>query len=232
MRHFSHLIPVATSRALRWWVCTIALVTVTLTQAAALTAQAHEHGAEPITRDAQLELVLGGPHLILYHRGYLALGDAQITGLQRLQRSVCDAEQVYVEQRAKWRERLNDLLSDASPLPPRASTEATTPTRLNETMIGLANSESQWFIELMHARRDALALLTIPQRAQVTALREHWTRESALMIEEATRPGQRGHPGTQLPIRVPGMVVSATTLLPHCEALHGPSRHIVIPPPR
>ncbi len=232
MRSFSHVVPVVASRALRWWVCTVALVTLSLTHPVPLTAQAHEHGTELPARDATLELVLGGPHLMLYHRGYLALGDAQIVGLQRLQRSVCHAEQLYVEETAKWRGTLTELLSDETPLPPRQSREAAKPTRLDETMTALALAESQWLTALMHARRDALALLTLPQRAQVTALREHWTRESLLMINEATRPGQRGHPGTQLPIRVPGMVVNTTTLLPHCESLHGPSRHIVIPPPR
>jgi hypothetical protein len=232
MRPSSHRLPVATSRVLRWWVCTIVVVVTTLAQSTSLAAQEHAHSAEPRKRDAQLELVLGGPHLILYHRGYLALGDAQITGLQRLQRSVCDAEVLYVEETEKSRARLNDLLSDTAPLPPRKSADAAKPTRLNETMNALAAAESHWLTALMHARRDALALLTLPQRAQVTALREHWVRETTAMIEEATRPGQRGHPGTQIPIRVPGMVVNETTLLPHCESLHGPSRHIVVPPPR
>lgn len=228
----------------------IPLVTMTLTLPAALKAQAHEHGAEVVKRDARLELVLGGPHLILYHRGYLALGDEQIAGLLRLQRSVCDAEFVYVQRTQEWREQLGDLLSDSAPLLPRQtgqaqqseksqpsqqapqSPAATTPSRLHDAMSGLALAESQWLTELMHVRRDALGMLTSAQRAQVETLRDHWTRETVLMIEQATRPGQRGHPGTQIPIRVPGMVVNATTLLPHCEALHGPSRHIVIPPPR
>ncbi len=208
------------------------LAAATLIASETLTAQGHEHHAEATARDPRLELVLGGPHLILYHRGYLALGEAQISGLQRLQRAVCESERVYVEQTQKSHDQLTDLLSDSAPLPPRQSSAVGPPVRLHEAMSGLAGAESQWLTELMHARRDALALLTSPQRAQVSALREHWLRETVAMIEEATRPGQRGHPGTQIPIRVPGMVVSTTTLLPHCEALHGPSRHIVIPPPR
>lgn len=238
MRQSCHPLPVESTRALLWWVFTIALVTVTLTQPAALTAQAHEHGDGLSTRDARLELMLGGPHLILYHRGYLALGDEQIASLQRLRRSVCDAEFVYVEQTRAWRDRLGDLLSDSAPLAPRQPKEtgkppdAITSSRFHEATSALALAESQWLTELMHARREALALLTSSQRAQAATLRDHWTRETGLMIEQATRPGQRGHPGTQIPIRVPGMVVNETTLLPHCEALHGPSRHIVIPPPR
>ncbi len=232
MRHSRQPFPVVTSRGLCRWVRTLLVLTATLTQATTLSAQAHQHAAEPRSRDAQLELVLGGPHLILYHRGYLALGDAQITGLQRLQRSVCDAEQWYVEETARWRKRLVVLLDDTAPLPSRATIDATKPTRLNQAMIDIASVESAWLTVLLHARRDALALLTVTQRAQLEQLRNHWLRESVLMIEEATRPGQRGHPGTQIPIRVPGMVVHTTTLLPHCESLHGPSRHIVIPPPR
>ncbi len=226
------------------WVSTIALFTVTLMQPATLTAQAHEHGVEVSKRDPRLDLLLGGPHLILYHRGYLSLGDEQVAGLLRLQRSVCDAEVVYVQRTQEMRDRLGDLLSDSAPLLPRPSQQsqqsqqshqppdAITPSRLHDAMSGIAIVESEWLTELLHARRDALALLTSSQRAQVSELREHWTRETLLMIEQATRPGQRGHPGTQIPIRVPGMVVNATTLVPHCEALHGPSRHIVIPPPR
>jgi hypothetical protein len=51
------------------------------------------------------------------------------------------------------------------------------------------------------------------------------------MIGAATLAGHRGHPGMQVPIRVPGMVVADTTLLPVCEALHGPGVHLSIPPP-
>ncbi len=226
------LMRAATSSALLWRLSTIVLVILTLTQPAVLLAQAHEHAAHEPTRDPRLELLLGGPHLILYHRGYLALGETQIIELQQLRRVVCDAELVYVEAAKQWRDRLADLLDDSAPPLPQPSPPAANPSRLQEAMNGLAAAESRWLTALMHARRDALALLTTSQRAQVSLLRDHWTREAMTMIEEATRPGQRGHPGTQIPIRVPGMVVHATTLLPHCEVLHGPSRHIVIPPPR
>jgi hypothetical protein len=167
--------------------------------------------------------MLGGPHLILYHRGYLALGDAQVAALQRLRRAVCDAEVVYVEQAEQWRARFTELLDDGAP---------GTPLSLRDAMTGLATAETQWLTTLMQTRREALALLTASQRVQAAALRDHWTRESVAMIDEATRPGQRGHPGTQIPIRVPAMVVGETTLLPYCEVLHGPSSHISIPPPR
>lgn len=245
------LLPAATSIAFWWWVCALAFVAAMLAQPFALRAQSHEHGAQAPMRDARLELMLGGPHLILYHRGYLGIGDAQVAGLQRLQRAVCEAELTYVEQAQHWRARLADLLGDSaalapvlpvspvSPVSPRQSTDASRqspeagrPSPLHNAMTGLAAAESQWLTALLHARRDALTLLTAPQRAQSLALRDHWAREAVAMIEQSTLPGQRGHPGTQLPIRVPGMVVGATTLLPYCEALHGPSLHISIPPPR
>ena len=193
-----------------------------------LSAQSHEHASHGPTRDARLELVLGGPHLVLYHRGYLALDDAQVAGLQRLRGDVCDAELVYVRELTSWRDRMAEVLDD-SPLP---AADAPDSTRLRDAMTTMAAAESRWLSALMQARRDALALLSESQRMQASELRDHWLREATVMIEEATRPGQRGHPGMQLPIRVPGMVVATTTLLPHCEALHGSAMHISIPPPR
>jgi len=210
----------------------IAIVVAALAWPAALTAQAHDHAVATPARDARLDLLLGGPHLILHHRGYLALSDAQVIGLQRLRRAVCEAEVTYLDRTAEWRGRLPDLLADSAQ-PPQGRTSATAPApRLVDVMNGLAAAEATWLAELMRARRDALALLSPPQRAEVQALRDHWVRETVATIEEATRPGQRGHPGMQVPIRVPGMVVGATTLLPYCEALHGPSMHISVPPPR
>lgn len=205
------------------------LAAVPLVPRGVLHAQSHDHAAP--TRDARLDLLLGGPHLILYHRGYLELSDTQVIGLQRLRRSVCEAEVAYVERTTALRERLPDLLSDSAALPRAQAQSSARSSRLQDAMNGLAAAESDWLTELMRARRDALALLTVPQRAQAQSLREHWARESEAMIAEATRPGQRGHPGMQIPIRVPGMVVGATTLLPYCEALHGPSLHISVPPP-
>ncbi len=210
----------------------MAALTVTIARPPALAAQAHDHAAHTSSRDAQLDLVLGGPHLILYHGGYLALGDAQVAGLQQLRRTVCDAEQLYVEHAEQWREGLTVLLDDSTVLAPRPSRDTTPPARLHDAMMQRARAESQWLTVLLQTRRDALLLLTPAQRTQLSALREHWARESMAMIQEATRPGQRGHPGTQIPIRVPGMVVAETTLLPYCEVLHGPSSHISIPPPR
>lgn len=217
-----------------WWIATTALVAQSLVGARTMAAQAHDHAANEnaSARDARLDLLLGGPHLILHHRGYLGLSETQVIGLHRLRRAVCVAEVAYVERSAEWRDRLPLLLADSAPLPRPQSPASTRPSPLLDALNGLAAAESEWLQELMRARRDALALLTAPQRAQAAALREHWSRESAAMIEEATRPGQRGHPGTQIPIRVPGMVVGATTLLPYCEVLHGPSTHISIPPPR
>jgi hypothetical protein len=220
-RSFSAVI----SPAFGWLMLRLALVTGMLIRPASLQAQAHDHSTPALTpADARLTLVLGGPHLILYHRGYLALDDAQVTGLQRLRRAVCDAEVAYVAQSDQWRARLSALIGDTTP---RASTPP-----FRDALTQLATAESQWLSVLMQTRRDALALLTTSQRAQTLALRDHWARESMAMIDEATRPGQRGHPGTQIPIRVPAMVVGTTTLLPYCEVLHGPSSHISIPPPR
>jgi hypothetical protein len=207
----------------------VALVVAPMAWPSPLAAQAHEHAASAPAPDARLQLVLGGPHLILYHAGYLALGEAQVAGLQRLRRAVCDAEVVYVEQTAEWRDRMSALLADSVPLPRLQAAAPTKPSPLHDAMNGLAAAETAWLTALLRARRDALGLLTVPQRAQLSALRDHWLRESLAMIEESTRPGQRGHPGTQLPIRVPGMVVGATTLQPYCESLHGPSTHISVP---
>jgi len=231
MRHRTRLHSV-THRASRWCVLILALVAVAITRPQAVAAQAHDHAAHEPARDARLDLLLGGPHLILYHRGYLALGEAQVAGLQQLRRTVCDAEQVYVEHAAQWREGLTVLLDGPALLAPQPSRDTTPSTRLHDAMMQRARAESQWLTVLMQTRRDALTLLTPSQRTQLSALRDHWARESTAMIQEATRPGQRGHPGTQIPIRVPGMVVGETTLLPYCEALHGPSSHISIPPPR
>lgn len=211
----------------------LSLVAAALLRPPMLAAQAHDHVAPAApARDARLDLLLGGPHVILYHRGYLALGAQQVAGLQQLRRTVCDAEQLYVQLEAQWRDGLSNLLGDSATLAPRPSPDSLPSTRVHDTMLQRARAESQWLSVLLQTRRDALALLTSAQRAQVSALRDHWARESMAMIAEATRPGQRGHPGMQIPVRVPGMVVGETTLLPYCEALHGPSSHISIPPPR
>jgi hypothetical protein len=189
----------------------------------ALPAQGHDHhGAAPAARDAQLELLLGGPHVLLYHRGFLMLGDAQVERLEPLQRAVCDAERLHVRHADRAREQLSALLMEG----------ASPGTALHDALAERARADAAWLAALQHARREALAVLTPAQRTQAESLRDHWVRETQDMIAEATRPGQRGHPGTQLPIRVPAMVVGATTLLPYCEALHGPASHISIPPPR
>lgn len=225
----AQLLSAATRPAVARRLCTILLAVALFGDPQRSFAQGHDHGGEPPTRDARLELMLGGPHVLLYHRGYLALGEAQVDGLQPLRRAVCEAEQLYVERVESWRARLDDLLSDSVMLPP---TDTSPASPLHHAMAELARAESEWLTALLHARRDAVALLTASQRVQAQALRDHWVRESMAMIDEATRPGQRGHPGTQLPIRVPAMVVGATALLPYCEVLHGPSSHISMPPPR
>jgi hypothetical protein len=207
----------------------VALLAAPMASPSRLAAQAHEHGASAPAPDARLELVLGGPHLILYHTGYLALGEAQVAGLQRLRRTVCDAEAVYMERTATARDRMSALLADSVSLPRESNAARTGTPGLQDAMNALAAAETAWLTALLRARRDALDLLTSPQRVQLSTLRDHWVRESIAMIEESTRPGQRGHKGTQLPIRVPGMVVGTTTLLPYCEALHGPSMHISMP---
>jgi len=207
----------------------LALVVAPIAWPSALAAQAHDHAASAPAPDARLQLVLGGPHLILYHAGYLALAETQVAGLQRLRRSVCDAEGVYVERTAAWRERMPALLADSVSLPRESSSVSAGASALLEAMNGMAAAETVWLTTLLRARRDALGLLTTSQRTQLSALRDHWLRESLAMIEEATRPGQRGHKGTQLPIRVPGMVVGTTTLMPYCESLHGPAMHISMP---
>jgi hypothetical protein len=213
-------------------VAPFALVAAALMRPPMLDAQAHDHAAHAApARDARLDLLLGGPHVILYHRGYLALGAEQVAALQPLRRAVCDAEQVYVQQGEQWRDGLSELLGDSASLAVRGSSDTALSARLHDAMMQRARAESQWISVLMQTRRDALALLTSEQRTQMSALRDHWARESMAMIAEATRPGQRGHPGMQIPIRVPGMVVGETTLLPSCEVLHGPSTHISIPPP-
>ncbi|MBK8250207.1 MAG: hypothetical protein IPK85_22865 [Gemmatimonadetes bacterium] len=186
--------------------------------------QEHVHEA-PAAPNAMTRLLLEGPHLVLYHRGLLQLTEPQQVGLQRLRRSLCSAEVEFVRQRDEGRARVGTAVADTTG-------PARTATTLRAALNDVAAAESQWLATLVQSRRDAIAILTPPQRAQLVALRDHWARETTAMIDEATRPGQRGHPGMQIPIRVPGMVVGETTLLPYCEALHGPTMHIVIPPPR
>jgi hypothetical protein len=207
----------------------VALLVAPMALPSTLAAQAHEHAASAPAPDARLALVLGGPHLILYHTGYLALGESQVAGLQRLRRAVCEAEVVYVERTATGRDRMSALLADSVSLARESAVAPTKSSELHDAMNALAAAETAWLTALLRARRDALDVLTTSQRAQLSTLRDHWVRESLAMIEESTRPGQRGHKGTQLPIRVPGMVVGTTTLLPYCESLHGPSMHISMP---
>jgi hypothetical protein len=187
-------------------------------------AQGHMHEASA-ARDAMTDLLLEGPHLALYHRGLLQLTGLQQVGLQRLRRSLCSAEVEFVRQRDEGRARVRAAVADTTG-PGRTATAVRT------ALTDVAGAEAQWLAVLVQSRRDAVSLLTSSQRVQLAGLRDHWAREASAMIDEATRPGQRGHPGMQIPIRIPGMVVAETTLLPYCEALHGPTLHISIPPPR
>ena len=203
--------------------CAMYLVLVLLLPRAG-DAQGHVHEPAP-AQGAMTNLLLEGPHLVLYHRGLLQLTETQQTGLQRLRRSVCTAEAEFIAQRDAGRARVVAAVADTA-------TTGRTATTVRTALADVAAAEAGWLAALVQSRRDAIAMLTPPQRAQLLALRDHWAREAKAMIDEATRPGQRGHPGMQIPIRVPGMVVGETTLLPYCEALHGPTMHIVIPPRR
>jgi hypothetical protein len=149
----------------------VALLVAPMASPSRLAAQAHEHGASAPAPDARLELVLGGPHLILYHTGYLALGEAQVAGLQRLRRAVCEAEVVYVERTATARDRLSALLADSVSLPRESTTVPARSSGLPDAMNALAAAETAWLTALLRARRDALGLLTTPQRAQQIAER-------------------------------------------------------------
>lgn len=194
-------------------------------------AQGHVHDT-PERLGAVTTLLLEGPHLILYHRGFLALTESQVTALHRLRRSLCAAEVEFVRRRDAGRARLSNAIAGAASAPgsgQRPEGADTSPGAIRSALNDVAAAEADWLGSLVQARREARLLLAAPQRAQVIDLRDHWLREATAMIEEAVRPGQRGHPGMQLPVRVPGMVVSETTLLPYCEALHGPSLHLSVP---
>ncbi len=190
-------------------------------------AQGHVHDAPP-ARQAMTDLLLEGPHLILHHRFLLALADSQQVVLRRAQRALCGAEVEFVRRRDDGRTRLAAAVADTGMRRLGMASRGT----LRPALDSIAAAEEDWLTALMRARRDALALLSPRQRAELEALRQHWAREAGAMIEEATRPGQRGHPGMQIPVRVPGMVVDETVLIPYCESLHGPAVHISVPPPR
>jgi hypothetical protein len=183
-------------------------------------AQEHAHEAPAAETEPLLRLMLEGPHLVLAHHGFIVLTGEQLDALRAARSRVCAAEVAYIHERTRARAELAGVLAgDADAVRAQAAVER------------LARVEADWMLALMRARQDTLAPLRPAERQQVAWLGEHWAREARDMIAGATHAGHRGHPGTQLPIRVPGMVVDDTTLVPACEALHGPATHLSIPPP-
>jgi hypothetical protein len=183
-------------------------------------AQEHAHDAPVAEAEPLLRLMLEGPHLALAHHGFIVFTGEQLDALRAARSRVCTAEVAYVHERTRARADLAALLAgDADDARARAAVER------------LAQVEADWMLALVRARQETLAPLRPAERQQVARLGEHWAREAREMIGAATHAGHRGHPGTQLPIRVPGMVVADTTLVPACEALHGPATHLSIPPP-
>lgn len=184
-------------------------------------AQEHAHAASPADTDPLLRVMLEGPHLVLAHEGFIVLTEPQVDVLRQARTALCAAEVEYVAQKKSARTELAALLEAG------ADTAA-----LRPVLDRLARLEVDWTLTLVRARTQTVAGLDSAQRQQLAWLGAHWEREARAMITAATQPGHRGHPGTQLPIRVPGMVVAETALAPFCEALHGPAVHISIPPPR
>jgi hypothetical protein len=189
-----------------------------------LAGQQHDHGgassdAAPV--DPLLRVLLEGPQVVLAHQGFLELDPRQVEALRPLAMAVCTGEVRHARAgegvRREWQAQLEAGGGEGELLP---------------LLDRLAALDRERMRTLLEARRATLALLDPGQRSQLGWLQEHWEREAGVMIQAATQPGHRGHPGMQLPIRVPGMVVGATALVPFCEALHGPAVHISIPPPR
>lgn len=190
-----------------------------------LSAQGHDHGAAAeggdVPADPLLRVILEGPQVVLAHRGFLELGPDQVEALRPLAMEVCAGEVHHA--------REGEAVRRAWPV--QLEAEGAEGDRLG-LMDRQAALDRERMLTLLEARSATLALLDPGQRNQLAWLREHWEREAGVMIQAATQPGHRGHPGMQLPIRVPGMVVGGTALVPFCEALHGPAVHISIPPPR
>ncbi|MEX0842869.1 MAG: PQQ-binding-like beta-propeller repeat protein [Gemmatimonadota bacterium] len=194
---------------------------VTLALAEPSLAQEHPHGQHPPEVDPLERVVLEGPHLVLAHQGLLGLTGTQATALRRSGGRLCAAEMAYVRGRGILQRELSRLLSEDAD-------EA----RLARALERLAEVEVGRRLARVRARREARTVLGPEQRELLDWLGNHWEAEARAMIVAATRPGHRGHPGVQQPIRVPGMVVEETFMAPFCEALHGPAVHISIPPPR
>lgn len=190
-----------------------------------LSAQGHDHGAAggggDGPADPLLRVILEGPQVVLAHQGFLELAPGQVEALRPIAMDVCTGEVRYAREgeavRQAWQVQWEEGGGEADLL------------LLVDRQAALDRERMR---TLLGARSATLALLEPGQRSQVAWLREHWEREAGVMIQAATQPGHRGHPGMQLPIRVPGVVVGGTALVPFCEALHGPAVHISIPPPR
>ena len=189
-----------------------------------LAGQQHDHGgasSDAAPGDPLLRVLLEGPQVVLAHEGFLELDPRQVEALRPLTMAVCAGEVRHAREgemvRREWQARLEAGSGEGELLP------------LLDRQAALDRERMR---SLLEARSATLALLDPGQRSQLGWLHEHWEREAGVMIQAATHPGHRGHPGMQLPIRVPGMVVGGTALVPFCEALHGPAVHISIPPPR
>lgn len=182
-------------------------------------AQEHQHGAPGPEADPVMRVILEGPHLVLAHDGLIELTDEQLRELRLARSGVCAAQVAYVQEKTLARTELVRLLGGG-----------TGESELQPVLDRLARAEAEWMRVLVRARIETLARLAPAQRQQVALLGDHWLREANAMIADATQPGHRGHPGMQLPIRVPGMVVAETFLAPFCEALHGPGVHMSMPP--
>jgi hypothetical protein len=181
-------------------------------------AQDHHH-APDIDADPLLRVILEGPHLVLAHHGFILLTSAELDALRAARGRVCAAEIGYVRDRAAARAALAGRAVETGDVRVQAAVER------------LARIEADWMLALVRARQETLAVLGPREREQVAWLGAHWAREARAMITSATHAGHRGHPGVQMPIRVPGMVVAETAIVPACEALHGPATHLSIPPP-
>ena len=189
-----------------------------------LAGRQHDHGAAGAAAppaDPLLRVLLEGPQVVLAHEGFLQLDPRQVEALRPLAMELCSGEVRHAREgevmRREWQAVMDAGGGEGGLLP------------LLDRQAALDRERMRTLLE---ARRATLALLDPGQRSQLAWLQEHWEREAGVMIQAATQPGHRGHPGMQLPIRVPGMVVGGTALVPFCEALHGPALHISIPPPR
>lgn len=197
----------------------------TLARPAPAAGQEHAHGAPlppavvEAAPDPLLRLMLEGPHVVLAHHGFVALTVEQLDALHAAKRRVCAAEAAYVHERTLARQTLGSLLTaDADAADARTAVDR------------LAQVDTDWMLALVRARQETRAALGPVEREQVSWLSAHWAREAQAMIAGATHGGHRGHRGVQLPIRVPGMVVTDTAFAPVCDELHGPAVHLSVPP--